>query len=321
VLRGLDRRPDRCAAVSAATDAKQQEKQYYDALWKRADTNNDGQLNGTEAVHFLRHSGLSVDQLEAVWNVIDVQKKGFWTQVEFYYGLRLIGLVQHGAQPSSALLRSTAVFPIPRFDSVAVAAPLGLGSVRNDQHTPPPPDAAHSLHRSSSAAEAEVLARSSSTGLTPAEARRASAPSSAVATAAATTTTAAAPAAAASSAAAPSPSLSARRATVGSATAFPAHVTRQQLQQYQQFFATLDVFRAGYLAGQQARDFLVKSNLPSHVLGRVWELADADHDGKLTFPEFVLAMHLVNAIIAGCTIPSPLPLSLHPSAIVAGATV
>ncbi len=314
--------------MSGAPDAKQQEKQYYDALWKRADTNNDGQLNGTEAVHFLRHSGLSVDQLEAVWNVIDVQKKGFWTLVEFYYGLRLIGLVQNGAQPSSALLRSTAVFPIPRFDSVAVAAPLGLGSVRNDQHAPQPqpqpqPDAAHSLHRSSSATEAETLSRSASTGLTPAEARRASAPSSAVATAAVATTTgtASAPAAAASSDASPSPSLSARRATVGSATAFPAHVTRQQLQQYQQFFATLDVFRAGYLAGQQARDFLVKSNLPSHVLGRVWELADADHDGKLTFPEFVLAMHLVNAIIAGCTIPSPLPLSLHPSAIVAGATM
>ena len=53
--------------------AKQAEKTYYDALWRVADSNQDGRLNGSEAVEFFRRTGLDIDQLEEIWNIIDVQ--------------------------------------------------------------------------------------------------------------------------------------------------------------------------------------------------------------------------------------------------------
>jgi hypothetical protein len=37
------------------------------------DTNHDGKLSGIEAIEFLRTSGLNVDQLEEIWNIIDMQ--------------------------------------------------------------------------------------------------------------------------------------------------------------------------------------------------------------------------------------------------------
>lgn len=281
-----------------------EEQQYYDALWKKADTNSDGQLNGSEAVQFLRHSGLSVDQLEEIWNVIDVLQKGYWTKTEFYYGLRLIGLVQHGVPPSAAALKATTAFPIPRFDSVAVAAPVGIRggaqpvlaapSSPSPSPEPPPPQPLNRDMRFASAPKAAAPATASaapaSSSISPSMAprRTVTAPPSSK------------PAAAAAAAAPP---------------AFPAHVSRQQLQTYQQHFASLDAHRSGFLTGQQARDFFLKSNLSNAVLGRVWEMADVDRDNKLTFGEFVLAMHLITAILAGCTVPTPLPLSLHPSAI------
>ncbi len=276
--------------------AASEEQQYYDALWKKADTNNDGQLNGSEAVHFLRHSGLSVDQLEEIWNVIDVLQKGYWTKTEFYYGLRLIGLVQNGVPPSAAALKATTVFPIPRFDSVAVAAPVGI---RGGQQPPPAAAAAEPqpLSRDTRVASAPVHAplHAAASGISPSLAPR--------------RTVTAPPASKPAAAAAPT------AAAAAAPVALPAHVSRQQLQTYQQHFASLDTLRTGFLTGQQARDFFLKSNLPSSTLGRVWEMADVDRDGKLTFGEFVLAMHLITAILAGCTIPAPLPLSLHPSAI------
>jgi epidermal growth factor receptor substrate 15 len=298
------------ASSAAVAEQRAKEKAYYDALWKRADSNNDGSLNGSEAVHFLRSSGLSVDQLEEIWNTIDVNKKGFLNITEFYYCMRLIGLVQSGAAPSAAALKSsTTVFPIPKFDSVAVMCPTS--TVTSIAKQPTTIIAAAAVHRPTlvqserrappTTATATTLPNSLSRSIS-------SAPSTTH-----TTTTTPPPATADVVPLSPSPSL-AQRGT-SSAPPFPTHVTRAQFQQYQQFFASIDTAKSGSLSGQQARDFFMRSNLPSHVLGRVWEMADVDHDGKLNMGEFALAMHLINAIIAGCRVPTPLPISLHPATI------
>ena len=48
-----------------------------------------------------------------------------------------------------------------------------------------------------------------------------------------------------------------------------------------------------HLTGRAAKEEMMKSQLPSKVLGKVWKLADTDSDGMLDSEEFALAMHLI----------------------------
>jgi len=69
---------------------------------------------------------------------------------------------------------------------------------------------------------------------------------------------------------------------------------------------------AGKITGQQAKDKLVESHLPSNVLHRIWALADVDKDGLLTLPEYALAMHLVKMKLNGQDLPVTLPPEMLP---------
>eukprot|EP00730_Choanoeca_flexa_P000122 TRINITY_DN10053_c0_g1_i4.p1 TRINITY_DN10053_c0_g1~~TRINITY_DN10053_c0_g1_i4.p1 ORF type:complete len:224 (+),score=50.45 TRINITY_DN10053_c0_g1_i4:87-758(+) len=44
----------------------------------------------------------------------------------------------------------------------------------------------------------------------------------------------------------------------------------------------------GIVSGAEARDLLMQSQLPTAVLGRIWELSDVDQDGNLTQDEYVV---------------------------------
>ncbi|EKM55747.1 uncharacterized protein PHACADRAFT_256599 [Phanerochaete carnosa HHB-10118-sp] len=77
-------------------------------------------------------------------------------------------------------------------------------------------------------------------------------------------------------------------------------------------FDTLDPWRQGYIEGEAAVGFLSKSKLPPPVLAKIWDLADMDHDGKLTREEFAIAMYLIRGKLAGKEVPNVLPPSLVP---------
>ena len=67
-----------------------------------------------------------------------------------------------------------------------------------------------------------------------------------------------------------------------------------------------------FFLGRVAREELIKSKLPSKELGKIWRLADVDHDGLLDDEEFALAMHLIKVKIEGHQIPDELPAHLIP---------
>lgn len=58
----------------------------------------------------------------------------------------------------------------------------------------------------------------------------------------------------------------------------------------------------------------MQTGLAQPILAQIWNLADFDKDGKLTYEEFILAMHLCDYAKTGATLPSTLPVDLHPSA-------
>ncbi|CAG2109286.1 unnamed protein product, partial [Medioppia subpectinata] len=81
---------------------------------------------------------------------------------------------------------------------------------------------------------------------------------------------------------------------------------------YTQQFNSHDRTRTGFLTGPQARNILIESKLPQPVLAQIWNLSDIDSDGRLTCDEFVVAMHLIDCVRAGDTLPTVLPPDLIP---------
>jgi len=84
------------------------------------------------------------------------------------------------------------------------------------------------------------------------------------------------------------------------------------LAAYEAEFQALGPNGSGKLSGQQARDKLVESRLPSNVLHRIWALADMDQDGALTLAEYALARHLVEMKLKGQDLPISLPPEMVP---------
>lgn len=77
-------------------------------------------------------------------------------------------------------------------------------------------------------------------------------------------------------------------------------------------FDTLDTQRKGFIEGEIAVPFMLKSQLPGEILAQVWDLADINNDGCLTRDGFAIAMHLIQKKLAGQEVPSTLPSSLVP---------
>ncbi|XP_077413077.1 epidermal growth factor receptor substrate 15-like 1 isoform X2 [Vanacampus margaritifer] len=68
----------------------------------------------------------------------------------------------------------------------------------------------------------------------------------------------------------------------------------------------------GLLSGDKVKPVLINSKLPLDVLGKIWDLGDADKDGYLDKEEFIVVMHLVYRAMEKEPVPVTLPASLIP---------
>ncbi|KAJ2368815.1 hypothetical protein IW150_005312, partial [Coemansia sp. RSA 2607] len=87
-------------------------------------------------------------------------------------------------------------------------------------------------------------------------------------------------------------------------------VSPEERVQYEQYFNSLDTDKVGYLTGDVPVNFFLKSKLSETILSKVWDLADIDRNGRMTKDEFAVAMHLINARLAGTPVPDTLPPTL-----------
>eukprot|EP00747_Dinoflagellata_sp_TGD_P091801 gnl/TRDRNA2_/TRDRNA2_165190_c0_seq2.p1 gnl/TRDRNA2_/TRDRNA2_165190_c0~~gnl/TRDRNA2_/TRDRNA2_165190_c0_seq2.p1 ORF type:complete len:862 (-),score=165.77 gnl/TRDRNA2_/TRDRNA2_165190_c0_seq2:154-2529(-) len=67
----------------------------------------------------------------------------------------------------------------------------------------------------------------------------------------------------------------------------------QEIPYYAQLFAIADSEGKGFIDGLSGANFLGKSNLPQHVMHRIWEIADSTQVGSLTQERFYVALRLV----------------------------
>mmetsp|Transcript_45447 Transcript_45447/g.98126 ORF Transcript_45447/g.98126 Transcript_45447/m.98126 type:complete len:425 (+) Transcript_45447:80-1354(+) len=81
--------------------------------------------------------------------------------------------------------------------------------------------------------------------------------------------------------------------------------SQRELRKYASLFLRTDTDGDGYIQGEEARLLGSLSNLQSSQLAVAWNLADQDSDGRLTFGEFVVFVHLITCCTRGLAIPDP----------------
>jgi len=98
---------------------------------------------------------------------------------------------------------------------------------------------------------------------------------------------------------------------VGAGSAPRAHgwtIGPKRFAAYESAFRLADVRRDGYVERAQALDVLTEFRLRAEELTQVWNLSDVDRDGRLSFNEFLCAMHLAyRHAREGLSVPSTLP--------------
>ncbi|CAG8530654.1 11385_t:CDS:10 [Diversispora eburnea] len=84
-------------------------------------------------------------------------------------------------------------------------------------------------------------------------------------------------------------------------------VTPEDKVPYDRFFDTLDKSKKGFLTGDEAASFFMKSNLVPTALAQIWDLSDVNKSGTLSRDEFAVAMYLITKKLTGAKLPSVLP--------------
>uniref|UniRef100_A0A3Q1EJS0 EH-domain containing 4 n=2 Tax=Acanthochromis polyacanthus TaxID=80966 RepID=A0A3Q1EJS0_9TELE len=90
-------------------------------------------------------------------------------------------------------------------------------------------------------------------------------------------------------------------------------IVSRDKHRYDEIFYTLMPVN-GKITGNNAKREMMNSRLPNTVLGKIWKLADCDHDGMLDDEEFALAQHLIKIKLEGYELPAELPHHLVPPA-------
>ncbi|SPO05707.1 related to EDE1 protein [Cephalotrichum gorgonifer] len=86
-------------------------------------------------------------------------------------------------------------------------------------------------------------------------------------------------------------------------------LTPDRVAQFSGLFERQSLGPGNVLPGDQAKQIFEKSGLPNETLGLVWQLADTEQRGAFLVHEFVIAMHLLNALKTGVlkAVPNTLP--------------
>lgn len=89
-------------------------------------------------------------------------------------------------------------------------------------------------------------------------------------------------------------------------------LTPDKVAQFAGLFERQSLAPGNLLPGDQAKQIFEKSGLPNETLGLVWQLADSEQRGAFLVHEFIIAMHLLNALKTGVlkAVPSALPPAL-----------
>ncbi|CAL1703992.1 unnamed protein product [Somion occarium] len=290
-------------------------KATADTFFNVLDEKHHGYLDGkTARAHFMQ-TGISEHDTQHIWRLVDINGDGRLGRDEFAVALHLIR--ERGAGRGLPEILPPSLVPPSMRHPVSPTPPSRTEALLIDLDaapapTPPPKEPSPRHVRfapSPNASSSHILDEPSPPSRPP---RSTPSPSILRRTPNATT-----PVASASSlefpsfSSPPSSPISSRVAPDATAT-WSWAITPTEKARSDRFFDMLDPWKHGYIEGEAAVPFMSKSKLPTEVLGKIWDLADADTDGRLSKDDFAVAMHLIRAKLAGKEIPDSLPTTLVP---------
>ncbi|KAI0781214.1 hypothetical protein BD413DRAFT_620813 [Trametes elegans] len=273
-------------------------------VFNSLDPRNKGRVKGEAARGYLHQAGLSSNTVGRIWDLTDIGHKGYLTREEFVVAMHLMKLRRDGQRLPSAL--PPGVLPThaqahleEAYDGIAQEHSHGDGS---SLHPRPPPlnTASHNenVSRPGSAFPSSLSIRATRSTPHLNTLPTSNSPASPFATAPPT----------------PFPT----SPFPGSSSYMPApattpsdwNITPEERARYDRFFDQLDTSRKGYLLSDVAVPFFSRAKLSNEVMATIWDLADSEHDGRLTHDDFAVAMHLIRQKLAGKELPTTVPASL-----------
>lgn len=236
----------------------------------------NGQVSGDKARDIFVKSQLDYEKLGLIWNLADTQKRGSLDLPDFIIGMYFI----QSAMANSSLQLPTTL-PPGLYEQASGGRPAPISPLAQ-QHSGPTSSPVRAQY--TGGVMQPQLTGQSASGTPPR--------------------------------APPSRQFSAQPAFVPrsafGAAAAPWDVTAQAKATSDGFFAQLDPQNRGFVEGDVAVPFMVQSQLDEGTLASIWDLADIRQQGQLDRDEFAVAMHLINAKLAGQDVPQVLPQSLIP---------
>ncbi|CDO69009.1 hypothetical protein BN946_scf184834.g16 [Trametes cinnabarina] len=266
------------------------------------DPRQRGRAKGEAVRAYLHQAGLSTNAAGRIWDMADIGHKGYLTLEEFTIALHLMKMRKEGyhlpsALPPDAFAGSTLSHDEDAYDGIA--RDHSHDHLSADSARPPAihiPSRSESISRATSVLPGSLNIRTSRS--TPQLGTVSNPPVSPFTTAPLTPT--------------PTSPLTA----LSNYTPMPAttpsdlNITADERARYDRLFDELDSQKKGYLLSDVAVPFFARANLPNEVMATIWDLADSEHDGRLTRDDFAVAMHLIRQKLAGRELPTTVPASL-----------
>ncbi|KAK4684361.1 epidermal growth factor receptor substrate 15, partial [Tremellales sp. Uapishka_1] len=258
---------------------------------------SNGLVTGEKARDVFVKSQLPYEKLGQIWNLADTQQRGSLDLPDFIIGMYLI----QSCMASSSL-------------SLPPVLPAGTYEAASGGRPPPPALPSSPIARQNTGGASPVRAQytggmlqAQRTGqsITAQPLGHSTPPKSSLAKTFS-------PPASSTFSSLPSSSSFGAPSRQGSTLSQPWDVTPQAKATSDGFFAQLDPEGKGVIEGEVAVPFMLQSQLDEGSLASIWDLADIRREGKLTKEEFAVAMHLINAKLAGQNIPATIPDSLVP---------
>ncbi|KAF8636468.1 hypothetical protein AX17_003284 [Amanita inopinata Kibby_2008] len=267
-----------------------QDRAKFQSLFQKAGPQN-GLITGEKAREIFLKSKLPNDRLLQIWNLADTRDRGALDVTDFIIGMYFIQAVMSGqlsvippslppglyqqatGNPSQATIRSHVTGGSGSFSPISNNFAQNRLSTVQPQYT-----------GQSTLPHDHVSVPSSSQKVPPNIPARSTAPAS----------------------------FPTSPYTLHASQSVQWDVTTAEKATADRFFDELDTHKHGYIEGDVAVPFMLKSNLPGEDLARVWDLADLESNGRLTRDGFAVVIHLIQKKLSGQELPATLPHSLLP---------
>jgi len=271
-----------------------QERGIYATYLSQVDPEERGRIEGLTAANFLRRSGLPNDVLKQIW-IIAAQGNDYLDKEAFYVALRLVAYAQNGIEVSAASIEKNIRVQPPKFEGSTqpvvatkkmtaqeLADKMLAEALAERNENPPTQQPVRQGVNSGTPSMTQIETQSS----TP------------------TTTQQSQP--------------QTQTQQVNQELPPPMEVDELSddqiidisdllLKQYETIWENLDTQKKGIMTQLEARDILMKSNLHTMTLFRIWSLSDTGDKGSLDKADFILALHLIAMAKRGIPMPRILP--------------